>query len=343
MSDPRERACARGSSRLEVVRAAAWGRAARWHPRHGAGILVRMRPDTSPAAARIPLSNGAMADSIVPRPDGSRLPERRLTTEQMEAAVRRAVELQALDADAASDAGVSEEELVRIGNELGISPAHMRRAMAEVTASGPPPTKSSERLFGPARTSASRTVPGNAEEVQRHIEKYLLDSQYLAVLRRLPDRTVYEKSGGFQVEMERVMDATRSVFGTGDRLPRIGAGFDMRSVRTVEVAVQPLEPGFCYVTMTVDLGNQRIGYWVGISTAAGVGTLGIAAVAAIAIAPPAALVGLPILGASAWGTRASYNAVVERARVHLEALLDHLERGESLLPGRAPAPRSSRS
>jgi hypothetical protein len=51
------------------------------------------------------------------------------------------------------------------------------------------------------------------------------------------------------------------------------------------------------------------------------------------IAPPAALIALPIMGGSVWGARAAYDSVL-----HLEALLDHLERGESLVPGRAPAP-----
>jgi hypothetical protein len=53
----------------------------------------------------------------------------------------------------------------------------------------------------------------------------------------------------------------------------------------------------------------------------------------VAIAPPAALIALPILGGSAWGARVAYGAVLKRARLHLEALLDHLERGESLVPG----------
>jgi hypothetical protein len=273
-----------------------------------------------------------MSDSLIPRPDSPRPPARRLSTEQMEAAVRRAVELQAKETDVTGDAGVTEDELVRIGAELGITPAHMRRAMAEVSAQAAPAATLGARILGPARISASRTVPGEPDDVRRHIERYLLDSQYLAVLRRLPDRTVYEKSGGFQVELARVMDATRTALGSGGRAPRIGAGFDLRTARTTEVAVQPVDRGHSYVTMTVDLGNQRTGYWVGITTASGMGALSIGAVAAVAIAPPAGLIALPLLGASTWGTRVSYQAVVNRARVHLEALLDHLERGESLVP-----------
>lgn len=275
-----------------------------------------------------------MADSRLPEPrDSSRLPARRLSTEQMEAVVRRAVELQAQEADTGSDAGITEEELVRIGRELGITPAHMRRAMAELSASAAPPANLGERVLGATHVRTGRAVPGNADDVRRHIERYLIESQYLAVLRRLPDRTLYEKSSGLQVEVTRAIDATRAALRGGGHQPRIGAGFDMRTARTVEVAVAPLEAGYCHVSFAVDLGNQRTGYWAGISAAGGFGAVGIGAVAAVAIAPPAALLALPALGVAVYGARASYGSLVERARLHLEALLDHLERSESLVPG----------
>jgi hypothetical protein len=261
------------------------------------------------------------------RPPRSGVPARKLSTEQIEAVVRRAVELQAHEADTAGDPGVSDEELIRIGGELGIGPAHMRRALAEVSAET---SAEPGGFLGAARISAGRAVPGDADKVRAHIEKYLLDSQYLAVLRRMPDRTIYEKSSGFQIEMARVMDATRDVV-SGRKPTRIGAGFDLRTVRTVEVSVTQLEAGFSWVTLAVDLGNQRTGYWVGVNTGVGVGALAAGISAAAILAPPAALVVLPIMAGSAWGTRALYSAVVQRARVHLEALLDHLERGESLL------------
>jgi hypothetical protein len=272
----------------------------------------------------------SMTDTPRPPARGSRSPARRLSTEQVEAVVRRAVELQTHDADAASDPGVSDEELIRIGGELGIGPAHMRRALAEVASDTEPEPHGG--ILGAARTSASRAVPGNADQVRQHIEKYLLDSQYLAVLRRLSDRTIYEKSSGFQIEMARVMDATRVVI-SGSKPRRIGAGFDVRSVRAVEVSVTQLEDGFSWVTLTLDLGNQRTGYWAGMSAAGGAGALVAGVAAAAVLAPPAAIVALPIMAASAWGTRALYGSVVKRGRLHLEALLDHLERGESLLVG----------
>jgi hypothetical protein len=267
-----------------------------------------------------------MADSSVP--SGSKAVARRLSTEQVEAVVRRAIELQTHEADATGDAGVSDEELVRIGGELGIAPSHMRRALAEVGAGAR--QEPGGGLLGAARVSATRVVPGRVEVLRAHIEKYLLDTQYLAVQRRLHDRTIYEKSTGFHVEMVRVVDATR-VMVLGGRPRRIGAGFDPRTARSMEVSVSRLDDTSSYVTLTLDLGNQRTGYWFGINASAGAGAIAASIAAAAMIAPPAALVALPIMSASILGTRALYGAVTERARLHLEALLDHLERGESLL------------
>jgi hypothetical protein len=270
-----------------------------------------------------------MSDSPRPPSSGSGLPARRLGTEQIEAVVRRAIELQTHEADTTGAAGVSDEELVRIGGELGIAPAHMRRALAEVTAH--PTPEPGGGLLGPARTTASRAVPGNADAVRHHIEKYLLDSEYLAVLRRLPDRTIYEKSGGFHVEMARVMDKTRIVVSGHKPGRRIGAGFDLRTATGVEVSVTQMEDDTSWVTLTIDLSSQRTAYWFGINGGAGVGAFIAGLSAATVFAPPAALVALPIMAASAWGTRVTYRALVKRARLQLEALLDHLERGESLL------------
>jgi hypothetical protein len=275
-----------------------------------------------------------MPDPSVPSPRRSELPARRLTTEQMEAVVRRAVELQSLDADGSSDPGLTEDELLRIGGELGIDRGHMRRALAEVAVGAPAAGGMGARLFGPARVRAARAVPGRPEAVRAHIERYLVESQYLAVLRRLPEITIYEKSRGIQVELTRALDATRAVLGGRGVGPRVGAGFDLRSARTVDVSVAPFDDRTSWVSLGVDLGNQRTGYWAGINGGVGVGALTAGAIAAVAIAPPAALIALPIMGGAVWATRVAYERVHERARLHLEALLDHLERGEPLVPGR---------
>ncbi|MDP9348541.1 MAG: hypothetical protein M3P24_05270, partial [Gemmatimonadota bacterium] len=57
------------------------------------------------------------------------LPARRLSSQELEAVIRRAVELQAA---AGGDDGITEGEVLRVGGELGLSPELVRRALADV-------------------------------------------------------------------------------------------------------------------------------------------------------------------------------------------------------------------
>jgi hypothetical protein len=115
----------------------------------------------------------------------------------------------------------------------------------------------------------------------------------------------------------------------------VGAGFELRSSRSVDVAVQQLEPGFSHVTLAVDLSNFRMGLAAGGLVGGGGGAIGVAAILGIAVAPPAAILGLPVLAATWFGMRAIQNHMTGRAQLHLEAILDVLERGEPLLRSRA--------
>lgn len=261
-------------------------------------------------------------------PGGAPLPERRLTPQQLEAVIRRATELQAGVSEGAEE-GVSATELVRIGREIGLAPEFVQRALAEVGGGRPPAeTGLPAQLFGIAHAAASRTVPGDAPAVTAAIERYMVEREWLMPVRRLKDRTLFEKARG--VDFARVLTQAKEAFG-GRRQPMVGAGFELRSARSVDAAVQQLEPGFSHVTLAVDLGNFRAGLAAGTVLGGGGGAVGVAAILGIAVAPPAALLGLPVLAATWFGMRAIQNHMTSRAQLHLEAILDVLERGEPLL------------
>jgi len=245
----------------------------------------------------------------------SGLPARRLTTGELEAVIRRAVELQAAEG-AGGDAGLTDEDVLRIGQELGIPPAHLERALAETGAS-PEERGALSRLLGPARIRAGRSVSRPASEVRAELERYLLDRETLAVQRRLPDRTVYEPAPGMFADMARMIKR-----GVG-RFPLAGA-------RTVEVAVRPHGEDRCFVSLIADLGPTRTGHATG-ATAVGGGIGGVSVVAAT-LAGPVALVGIPVAAVSAWGVRRGYRETTRRAREKLEGLLDRVEHHEPLLP-----------
>ena len=69
-------------------------------------------------------------------PGGSGLPARKLSGTELEAVIKRAVELQTARETEMTD-GLSDAEVVRIGQELGLEQHLVRRAIAEVRS--PPP------------------------------------------------------------------------------------------------------------------------------------------------------------------------------------------------------------
>jgi hypothetical protein len=256
-------------------------------------------------------------------------PDRRLSSAEFELVIRRASELQARAAEEGGGEGVSEAEVVRIGRELGLSSAHLQRALAEVQTRGRPNRGALDRMIGDAEVRAGRTVPGSADEVLAHLERYLVVRERLAVVRRVQRRLLLQRARG--MDLVRVLEQAASSAGLGPREPQVGAGFKLRSARQVQAAVQPLEDGFCHVVLAADLRPQRTG---AAAAGAAVGAAASGAAAAflgIAIDPVAALLGLPLLAPPVWGARAVYGSTVDRAQLHLESILDCLERGEPLV------------
>lgn len=266
----------------------------------------------------------------------ARQPERRLTPEQLELVIRRAVELQASDQAAPADEGISEAELVRIAREVGIEPQYVRRALAESAGPARPARAGEQGLFGRAQVSAARTVPGAEDAVRSHLDQYLREREWLSPVRRLADHTLYEKARGG--ELARLVRLATGML-SGEREPEVGAGFQLRQARRVQLAVHPLEEGFSHVSLLVDISNFRTGFAAGGVVGGGGGAVVVGASLALAVAPVASVLALPVLGGAVWGARALHARVVERAQLHLESLLDSLERGEPLIRPRPAARR----
>lgn len=235
----------------------------------------------------------------------------------MEAVIRRAVELQESRPDAE---GISEEELLRMGGELGLSPAHLRQAMLEVQRSGEAAeTGLLHRMFGAASVAASRAVPGEAGAVRERIERYLLDVEFMEVRRRFPNRTLYVRGAGMMAAVGR---ATARMSTRQQRL----------DFRVLEVGVEPLEDGFSHVAVVTELKGERAGFAAGGLIGGGGGGSAVATALGIAVAPPAALLGLPVLLGMVFGMRAGYRTLLERRRADLETFLDRVQHDELARP-----------
>lgn len=255
-----------------------------------------------------------------PRPDKPDVTDRRLSSQDFELVIKRAAELQARAAEEETGGeGISESEALRIGRELGLSGRHLERALAEIHARTPPEEGLLYRLYGAATVSCSRTVPGDAPGVRDLVERYLLQCEYMAVLRRFPDRNVYTRGEGVAAAIGR---ATRGLF---DRTPLL-------KLPTLEVAVRQLEAGFSHVTLATSLSRSRTASAAGGTLLGGWAGSAVAAALGIAVAPPLALLGLPVAGVVFYGTRWTYASIVERTKLQLESLLDRLEHGEIVVP-----------
>src|SRR5918996_1350760 len=96
-------------------------------------------------------------------------PARALARRDFEEVIRRAAELAAGEGDA--DDRLSEEEVLRIGQELGLSTQHMKRALYELPELSAAP-RWYDRYFGPAIFSVARVVPSQPDPTLRRVEDY---------------------------------------------------------------------------------------------------------------------------------------------------------------------------
>lgn len=263
-------------------------------------------------------------------------PDRSITRPQLELVIRRAVELYTAQADA--EERLSEDEVLRIGKELGLPPAIVRQALYEAPA--PAPESFVDRWFGGATVSVSRAVPLPDSDVAGRLEEYLATREYLVLRRRQRSFAIFEPAEDTISKMARA-------------LSRPARNWYLARSRQVVLAVRPLEEGRTHVRIDMDLSNRRSetltegivgGGLVGLALGAIAGaTVGLGMVDILGQAAAAAAGAVAGLGGLTGGFAAVMAAVkkgfrrrLDAARLEVEGLLDRLERGERLEPPPAP-------
>lgn len=233
--------------------------------------------------------------------------------------IRRAAELQAREAEQGADS-MSETEVIRIGRELGLSTRHLNQALVEVGGQVGEERGLLARMFGPRMVRAGRAVVGDAVDVAHDLESYLVEREYLSVLRRLPDRVIFTPASGVAASLGRMSS-------------QVFSGTNLLDVSNLEMVVQPLEDGYSYASLATSLSSERTATAAGSILGGGSAGATVGAVAAIAVAPPLALLALPVFGVIVYGSQAYYDSLLDKKQVQLESLLDRLEHGE-LKPSR---------
>jgi hypothetical protein len=247
-----------------------------------------------------------------------------LSRREFEEVIRRASELASKEPDAGTS--LSESELFRIAEEVGLPEEHVRRALVEVR-SETIPEGGIRALRGSPWIRASRVVPGSREELAESIDQFLVGGRLLHPVRKGNEYMVYWPSQDWASQIARTASST-------------GRKYYIASAKRVEVRLRPVHDKATWVEIAVDPGIRGdsvagailggIGGGVGVGVGAGVA---LAAVGPLTLAVAASVVaGSLAAGGVTWLVGRSYRNQMERVRLELEGVLDQLERGETLEP-----------
>jgi hypothetical protein len=261
-----------------------------------------------------------MADGTPPAP---------IDRAALERIIHRAAELQTAEREIGE--GLSPDEVLALGREVGIPGRYLQQALLEerarIVEAGPGGFLS--RTVGPAVISAQRVIRGERDGIEAGLVRWMEKQELFSVQRHQPGRITWEPTGGFQAAYRRAVGA-----GGHSKRPIMLARAD-----TVSCTVLDLEPGYCNVALTATAGKAR-GESVGGSAAlASAGAVGTGVLAAVGAVLPFVLIPLPLALGLGYLLLRRYGPVVARIQLGLERALDQLEHGaraERLLPPTPP-------
>jgi len=249
----------------------------------------------------------------------------RIERATVERIIRRAAELQAGDRDIGD--GLTEQELLNLGLEVGIPPALLQQALLEerTLAVATAEQGITEWLTGPKRVAVQRTMLGDGDRVQAALNHWMTDAELLTVKRRYPDRTSWE--------------ARQDMFSSLKREFKVG-GRPYRLARSMEIVgqVAPLEQGRSHVRLLADMSNTRKSHLAGAVTMAGAGGIATAIGITLGVALPVTLIPLALGLLTGFAVARRRRGQVEQVQTAMEQVLDRLEHGEI-----SPPPEEDRS
>ncbi len=255
-------------------------------------------------------------------------PGRSLTRRQFDEVIRRASELALRDMDGDDGEAMSEADVYRIAREVGLSEAHVRKALTEVGSGAAgstlaQPTSWWDRFWGSETIRVTRVVPGSAKSVAKKLDEYMVGGRLLQPVRRSPSFLQYRPA------VDWMSQVARAASGTARR-------YYVASAKSVEVELEAVDDHRTHVGLSVDAGvrgNYVSGGLIGgISAGGAVGAASFMAITAaglgipLAVAAVAAALGLGVAGVSR-ATAHAHRAKVQEVQAELEGALDMLEAG----------------
>src|SRR5687768_6461669 len=128
----------------------------------------------------------------------------------LERVLARAAELQGASGDdTESPDSLTEAQVEELGKEVGLSPAHIRQALAEERARIEPLEISGSgigyQLFGADRVGAQRVVRGKPEKLLAMVDRWMQREEWLRVVRQRADFIIWEPSRGVISSVRRMI------------------------------------------------------------------------------------------------------------------------------------------
>lgn len=240
---------------------------------------------------------------------------RRIDRPALQRIIQRAAELQATERDVGDS--LTEEELLQLGEEVGILPIHIRRALQEERTRALVDSRRTALtwLVGPRFVAAERTIRGTQDRVDGTLRQWMVEGELMQVKRRFPDRMSWERKEGAWASLRRS-------FGAG------GRKYTLSRAREVITRVTDVGDGKCLVQLVADLSNTRNEHLAGsgMTVGAGAATTGVALV--LGVMTPVAVVPALLSAPIALAIARSRRRKMEDFQVALEQILDHLQHGD---------------
>src|SRR2546423_1873583 len=266
-----------------------------------------------------------MPDEKSPLPAAASTRQPPLDRQALERVLARAAELQGASAVSESGDLISENQLLDIGNEVGLSPEVLNQALAEERTRVNVPDERGlvAQIAGAGFATATRTVPGNPRDILATIDSWMQREECLQVQRRFADRITWEPQRGLFGKLRRTVNVS-------------GRGYYLMDAGQVSATVLPVDASRVVVRLDADIHASRarrvgIGGFVWAMGAAATGVLGLGLVVAhlpLFIAAGAAV--LPFAGGTfaAYKVARTHRGILSSVQLALEQILDRLEHGE---------------
>ncbi len=233
----------------------------------------------------------------------------------LERILHRATELQSKDREIGE--GLSDTELMQLGEEVGIRQQHLRQALSEERSRALAATDRSlvTRFMGPRRVAAQRTVNGKVADTEAALKEWMSEGELLQVKRRYPDRTSWERKEGAFASLKRS-------FGAG------GRKYVLAGAAEIVTKISDANEARSHVQLVADILNKRTGYVVGSSVLVGSGASVTGILLLLGVMVPAAVIPAVVCVPIAAKVARSNLKEIEKFLVALEQILDRLEHGE---------------